>query len=46
MIVLTYMGYELETDGSNYKGKFGSDVIRFDTVGMWKQYVDMLCHGH
>lgn len=40
--VLTYAGYTLETDGSVYQSTIGGRTIRFDTVGMWKSYIDQL----
>lgn len=41
-VVLTYGGYELESDGSAYQCRFGKNLIKFDTAGQWKQYVDYI----
>lgn len=38
--VVTYEGYVLETDGNSYQSTINGKVIKFDTAGMWKQYID------
>lgn len=44
--VLTYEGYTLESDGSVYQGRFGNEIIKFDTPSMWVQYIDYIkCHA-
>ena len=40
--VVTYEGYVLETDGIGYQSTINGKVLRFDTAGMWKQYIDLI----
>lgn len=40
--VLTYEGYELESDGIAYQGRFGNKIIKFDTPSMWVQYINYI----
>lgn len=38
--VVIYEGYVLETDGHTYQSNIDGRVRKFDTAGMWKQYID------
>jgi hypothetical protein len=40
--VLTYDGYELESDGHNYQSKINGKVRKFDTAVMFVQYINYL----
>lgn len=41
-VVITYNGYELQSDGRSYQSNIDGHVRKFDTAGMWKQYIDYI----
>jgi len=41
-VVVTYMGYDLETDGHSYQSKINGRVLKFDTAGMWVDYINKI----
>lgn len=43
--VLTYQGYELQSDGSSYQSKIGGKVRKFDTAVMFVQYINYLSNN-
>ena len=40
--VLTYNGYELQSDCSSYQSKINGKVRKFDTAVMFVQYINYL----
>lgn len=38
--LITYKGYSLEETSRGYRSIIDGDVLRFDTAGQWKQYID------
>ena len=40
--VVTYEGYVLETDGRTYQSKIDGKVLKFDTAGMWVDYINKI----
>lgn len=40
--VVTYEGYVLETDGHTYQSKIDGKVLKFDTAGMWVDYINKI----
>lgn len=38
--LITYKGYTLEESTRGYRCIIDGDVLRFDTAGQWKQYID------
>lgn len=43
--VLTYNGYELQSDGSSYQSKINGKVRKFDTAVMFVQYINYLSNN-
>lgn len=43
--VLTYNGYELQSDGSSYQSKINGKVRKFDTAVMFVQYINYLTNN-
>ena len=39
-IVLTYKGYDLVAIRGGYQSDINGHVLKFDTAGMWKDYID------
>lgn len=44
--VVVYHGYVLYTDGHTYQSVIDGRTMKFDTAGMWKQYIDYLKRGN
>lgn len=44
--VLTYDGYELESDGHNYQSTINGKVCHFDTAVMFVQYINYINNGN
>lgn len=43
MTVMVYMGYTLEfVEGGGYQSQIDGKLVKFDTAGMWKEYIDYL----
>jgi len=40
--VLTYNGYELQSDGRTYQSTINGKVRKFDTAAMFVQYVNYI----
>lgn len=38
--ILTYKGHSLFECPNGYRSTIDGEVLRFDTAGMWKQYID------
>ena len=38
--LITYKGYTLEESPMGYRSKIDGEILRFDTAGQWKQYID------
>lgn len=40
-VIVTYDGYALEeTSVGGYRSMIDGDMLRFDTAGQWKQFID------
>lgn len=40
MTLMTYKGYELTLCPNGYRSKIDGELLRFDTAGQWKSYID------
>lgn len=40
--VVTYEGFVLETDGSSYQSSINGRMLKFDTAGMWVEYINKI----
>jgi len=42
MTVLVYEGFELKEAKGGYQCEIHGKVRKFDTAGMWKEYIDLI----
>lgn len=42
MTLLKYKGYALEMTERGYTSVINHELIKFDTAGQWKQYIDFI----
>lgn len=43
--VVTYEGYVLYTDGHTYQSEIDGRILKFDTAGMWVEYINKIIKG-